>query len=102
MYAYSFVAEPNGNLSTKKLLTWGYLHQRGQVRRQGGAMGANAPPHWPKRSAWKEPKKRKERQRGIFSSNLSTHAAFHSVENIPRLLIIIDQYLRDQSMVLIR
>ena len=28
-----------------------------QARRQGGAMGANAPPtHGPKRSAWKEPK----------------------------------------------
>ena len=61
-----------------------------------GAMGANAPPppppsHGPKRSAWKEPKKnlrKKERQRWVFSSNLSTTRSRNSIMSECRFAVV--------------
>ena len=87
-----------------------------QARRQGGCNGCERTPppypHGPKRSAWKDPKmnlrKKKERQRWIFSSNLKMHAALHSVENLPEVvyhLKLCSWYwfiYRDQSIVIIR
>ena len=64
-----------------------------QARRHGGATGVNAPmpppppPHRPKRSAWKEPRinlrEKRTPKMSLFLQVLSTHAAFHSVENRP-------------------
>ena len=59
---------------------------------RGGAMGANA--HPPPPTGRKGPPGRiqrwtyekTERQRWIFSSNLSTHPALHSVENLPEVV----------------
>ena len=51
-------------------------------------MGVNAPPP-PRAEKFRLEKakdERKERQRGIFSSNLSMNAAFHSVENIAEVV----------------
>ena len=67
-----------------------------QARRHGGGRGCNGcertPPPIPpaekvrlERSKDKRTRK-KERQRWIFSCNLSTHAAFHSVENRPEVV----------------
>ena len=65
-----------------------------QALRQGVAMGATHPsPHFLPTGRKVRPErvedeltKRKERQRLIFSSNLSTYAAFHSVENISKVV----------------
>ena len=49
------------------------------------------PPHGPKRSAWKEPKKnlrKKERQRWVFSSNLSTTRSRNSKMSECRFAVV--------------
>ena len=66
-----------------------------QARRQGGGvrwLRTHPPPPPPRAEKVRlegckdELTKKKERQRWIFSSNFSTHAALHSVENLPEVV----------------
>ena len=89
---------------------WSVIRKSRRRVGRGGAMGANAPPPPPRAEKVRlegckdELTKKKEHQRWIFSSNLSTHAALHSVENLPEVVdhLKLCSWYRDQSTVAIR
>ena len=70
----------------KKILDF---HEGIQARRQGGAMGAEAPPPLPRAEKVRLERYKDELTNAkdeSFSSNLSTHSALHSVENLPEVV----------------